>query len=285
MNLIQFTGAIELGLVYGLIALGVYLSFRVIDFPDLTVDGSFPMGAAIASAGIVAGWHPALATLIAILGGAAAGCVTAYLHVRWGIMELLAGILTMTGLYSINLRIMGRPNIALLNQSTLFDLVDKDLIILGIVGMAVAGCLIYFFKTEIGLAARATGNNKQVSLAQGVSVKWMIVMMLALSNGIVALGGALFAQSEGFADITIGPGTIIVGLASVIIGEAIFRTRRIHWLIIGCITGSIIYRIAIALALKIEDLGLNASDMRLITAVLITVTMIIPKLRKQGINS
>ena len=285
MNFLQFTGAIELGLVYGLIALGVYLSFRIIDFPDLTVDASFPMGAAIASACIIAGWHPAIATMMAILGGACAGCITAYFHVRWGIMELLAGILTMTGLYSINLRIMGRPNIALLNESTLFDLMDNDMVIMGIVIVVVTWLLIYFFRTEIGLAARATGNNKQVSLSQGVSVKWMIVLILALSNGIVALGGALFAQSEGFSDITIGPGTIIIGLASIIIGETIFRTRKIPWLLVGCIVGSIVYRIAVALALNIEDLGLKASDMKLITAILITVTMIIPRLKKQVTNN
>jgi len=285
MNLVQFLGALELGLIYGLVAIGVYLTFRVIDFPDLTVDGTFPMGAAIASAMIVGGINPYLATLIAFFGGAAAGCMTAYLHVRWKILGLLAGILTMTGLYSINLRIMGRPNIPLLSDDTIFTPFNSEFWVLGGVTLLVVFAIVYFLNSEVGLGVRATGVNPQVARAQGVRVRWMIVLTLALSNGIVAVAGALFAQAQGFADVSLGVGTIIIGLASVIVGEAIFRTRVIGWLIFGCVAGSIIYRVAIALALNVGGFGLKASDLKLITALLIALTMIIPKIKKRSLRT
>lgn len=270
-----------MGLIYGLVAVGVYLNFRVINFPDLTVDGSFPLGAAIAAALIVSGVNPWLATLLAFAGGVLAGAVTGYLNVKWGILGLLAGILTMTGLYSINLRIMGRPNVALLTETTVFTGFSSSFWILGGVVVLIIGLVFCFLNTEMGLALRATGVNQRICRAQGVSVSWMILLGLALSNGIVALAGALYAQSQGYADITLGVGTIVIGLASVIIGEAIFRTRRIGLLIIGCIFGSIVYRVALAFALNMGDIGLKATDLKLVTAVLIAVTMILPKLKQQ----
>lgn len=282
MNIIQLVGAVELGLIYGLVAIGVYLTFRIIDFPDLTVDGTFPLGAAIAASMIVSGTNPWVATLVAFFGGAAAGCVTGYLNVRWKILGLLAGILTMTGLYSINLRIMGRPNIALLNEVTVFSGFNSSFWVLGAATVILVGGLIYFLNTEVGLGIRASGVNPTVSRAQGVRVNWMILLTLALSNGIVAIAGALVAQLNGFADVTLGTGTIIIGLASVIVGEAIFRTKRIGLLIISCVVGSIVYRLAVALALNAGAIGLKASDLKLITAVLIAVTMIIPKLKKNS---
>ena len=281
MNLIQIEGAVELGLIHGLVAIGVYITFRVIDFPDLTVDGSFPLGGAVTASMIVAGMNPWLATLVAVFCGAGAGCITGYLNLRWGILGLLAGILTMTGLYSINLRIMGRPNIPLLGAPTLFPENWNTLILLGVVVILLTAAVGYFLTTEMGLGVRATGVNPVVARAQGVSVKKMTYLMLAISNGLVALAGALFAQAEGFADITVGTGTIIVGLASVIIGEAIFQTRNVVLLVIGCVVGSIVYRIAIAFALNVGDYGLRASDLKLITALLIALTMIVPKVREK----
>lgn len=283
MNIIQFIGALEIGLFFGLVAIGVYLTFRIVDFPDLTVDGSFPLGAAIASAMIVGGYDPVISTLVAILGGVGAGMVTAYLNVKWGIFGLLAGILTMTGLYSINFRIMGKPNVALLDERTLFSMGSSVFWVLVPVVGVVLVLLILFFKTQIGLAVRACGQNHKVARAQGVKVNKMIFLTLALSNGVVALAGALFAQSQGFADINLGQGTIITGLASVIIAEAIFPTRSVSILLFACIVGSVVYRIVLAFALNAGDVGLVPTDLKLITAVLVAVTMIIPKIRKKAI--
>jgi len=281
MNMIQFLGSIELGLIYGLVAIGVYLTFRVIDFPDLTVDGSFPLGAAVAASLLVGGVSPVSATIIACIAGAAAGFVTGYLHVRFQILGLLASILTMTALYSINLRIMKSPNIALLSEATLFGSGDNViLVMLGIV-VSICGLLIYFLYTHFGLGIRASGVNARVSRTYGVNVGAMILIMLALSNGIVAFAGALFAQSQGFADISMGAGTIIIGLASVIIGETIIHTRRVWLALLSCIVGSVVYRLAIAFALNSSDIGLKASDLNLITAVIVTLTMILPKLKNK----
>lgn len=279
MNLIQLVGAVQIGLIYGLVALGVYLTFRVINFPDLTVDGSFPLGAAIAASLIVNNVNALLATFIAFLGGMLAGYVTGYLHVRWKILGLLAGILTMTGLYSINLRIMGRPNISLLMQPTVFSPSLNIFWILGGIVAIIVVLLIIFLNSDLGLAIRATGVNLKMSRAQGIRVNGMILLALGVSNGIVALAGALFAQSLGFADATLGPGTIIIGLASVIIGEVLFPTRRISLLVISCIMGSIVYRLTVAMALNAGDIGLQASDLKLITALLVTVTMVLPKIK------
>ncbi len=281
MHITQLFGTLELGLIYGLVTIGVYLTSRVINFADLTVDGSFPLGAAIVAASIVNGMNPWLASLLAFLGGALSGSVTGYLNVRWKITGLLAGILTMTALYSINLRIMGRPNIALLSETTIFTEIYGMYWVLGVVCFIIVGGVIYFLNSQIGLAMRAAGTNPRCANAQGVRVGWMIVLGVALSNGIVAFSGALFAQAQGFADISLGTGTLVVGLASVIIGEVIFRTRRLSMIVISCIAGSIVYRIAIALALNTEFLGLKASDLKLITAVLIGATMILPKLREE----
>lgn len=281
MHIIQLIGTLELGLLYGLVTVGVYLTSRVINFADLTVDGSFPLGAAIVAALIINGTNPWLATLLAFVGGALSGCVTGYLHVRWKIMTLLAGILTMTALYSINLRIMGRPNIALLTETTIFTEMYGLYWVLGSVCFIILAGVIYFLNSQIGLAMRASGVNPRFANAQGVRVGWIIILGLALSNGIVALSGALFAQAQGFADVSLGTGTLVVGLASIIIGEAIFRTRRLSLIVISCVVGSVVYRVAIALALNTEFLGLKASDLKLITAVLIGVTMILPKLREE----
>lgn len=281
MNLVQFLGAIEVGLIFGLIGMGVYLTFRVSDFPDLTVDGSYPLGAAVVAVLLTHGWNPLLATLVAIAAGAAAGLFTAYLNVRWKILGLLAGILTMTGLYSINLRIMGKPNIALLSETTLFNLIDiHPLIVLAFIVLLVFALLAYFLNTAFGLGVRASGMNPRVSRAYGIHVNRMTLLSLALSNGLVALAGALFAQLYMFADVSMGIGTIINGLAAVIIGETLIRTRSVTLAIFACIIGAIIYRSAMALALNAHAIGLAASDLNLIASVLVIVTLILPKLRR-----
>jgi len=287
MNHVAFLGAIEIGFVYGLVALGVYLSFRILNFPDLTVDGSFPLGAAVAATLIVNGMDPYLATALAIAAGMLAGLVTAVLNLRFGILHLLASILTMIALYSVNLRIMGRPNIALINEVTILTPFEGlglsglylKPIVGGVVVLVVALLMGWFLITEYGLGMRATGANPRMARAQGIPTARVTAVGMALSNGMVALGGALFAQMNGFADITIGTGTIVVGLAAVIAGEAIFRVRGVVIAVAACIFGSIVYRLAIAFALNADYLGLKASDLNLVTAVLVALALILPGAR------
>jgi putative tryptophan/tyrosine transport system permease protein len=280
MNYLQLLGAIEIGLIYSLVAIGVYITFKIIDFPDLTVDGSFTLGAAVSSAMIFAGYNPYMATVVSILAGASAGWITGYLNVRWNILGLLAGILTMTALYSINLRIMGRPNIAIIDENTVFGNWSIILVIFLITIITILK-LTRFFASDFGLAIRAVGINPKVSSSYGIRVGVMKIVALSISNGIVALAGSLFAQSQGFADISMGTGTIIVGLASVIIGEAIIHPEKIWCGLITCAAGSILYRIVIAFALNTHDMGLEASDLNLITALLVAFTMIATKFRKK----
>ena len=287
MNLLQFWGSVEMGLIYGLVAIGVLISFRILDFPDLTADGSFPLGAGISAILIVNGLDPWLATGAALMGGLVAGFVTGWLNVRWGILNLLASILTMTALYSINLRIMGRPNVALLDEVTIFSFLEAykashtllTIAFLALIVLIVIGFLYWFFCCEIGLALRATGVNKKMAQSQGIRTSAKILIGMAMSNGFIALGGSLFAQSQGFADVTLGLGTIVSGLAAVIIGEAIFHTRHLLLRIISCVLGSIIYRLAIALALNAGVLGLKASDLQLVAAIIVGIAMMLPKAR------
>jgi putative ABC transport system permease protein len=287
MSQIAFLGALELGLIYGLVALGVFLSFRVLNFPDLTVDGSFPLGAAVASSAIVAGFDPYLGTLMALLAGALAGLVTAVLNVRFGILHLLASILTMIALFSINLRIMGRPNIALLTEPTVLTPLEPlglwmpvlKVLAMGAVALVAALLLVRFLASDYGLAMRATGANPRMAQAQGVRTGPTILVGMALSNALVALAGALFAQTAGFADISIGTGTIVVGLAAVIVGETILPSRHIGVVVLACLVGSILYRLAVALALNSDVLGLTASDLNLVTAVLVGLALILPNAR------
>lgn len=284
MNIMQFLGALELGLLYALVTLGIYLTFRAINFPDLTVDGTFPLGAAVAASLIVKDINPYIATIIAMLAGALSGFITGYLHVRWKILGLLAGILTMTALYSINLRIMGRSNIAILSENTIFNLFKESHSILFTTAIIVAitiGLLYRFLISQLGLALRAIGINSKVSPSYGINVDRMTLIGLALSNSLVALAGALFAQAYGFADISMGTGTLITGLASVIVGESIFHKNNMLIILINCILGSIFYRLVIALALNAQISGLQASDLNLITAILVVLAMLTPQIRKK----
>ncbi|MBW7469568.1 ABC transporter permease [Marinobacter sp. M216] len=289
---IAFYGAIETGLIYGLVAFGIYISFRVLDFPDLTVDGSFPLGAAVAAVLIIGGWNPWIATGAAVLAGMAAGAVTALLNVKLKILNLLASILTMIALYSVNLRIMGRPNVALLTEETVLtpwynlDLAYHQVPVLLFIVVAVVALILLwrFMKSETGLAMRATGANPRMARAQGIATGAMIVLGVALSNGLVGLAGALFAQSQGAADVTMGVGVIVIGLASLIGGEAVITPSTVVRALLACVFGAIIYRLAIAFALNADVLGLQAQDLNLITAVLVTLAIVLPGVRSSVIG-
>jgi len=290
MSLFSFLGTLEIGLIYGLVAIGVYLTFRILDFPDLTVDGSFTLGAAVTATLIVMGVNVLLATLAGTLAAACAGLVTAWLNLRFDILHLLASILTMTALYTINLRVMGKPNVALIMEPTiltpfegLFGLPDMYMRVIFVAVCAVVGGLLvaWFLRTQYGLAMRAVGSNKRMAQANGIVVKQKVYAGLALSNGLVGLAGALFAQTNGFADSTMGIGTIVVGLAAVIIGQSLFASRSMYVIVLSCIVGSVLYRLAVSLALNADFLGFSASDLNLITAVLVALALIFPKLRKE----
>lgn len=293
MSAIALLGALEIGLVFGLVALGVYLSFRVLQFPDLTVDGSFPLGAAVTATLIVHLVDPWLATLAGTAAGALAGLATAWMNLRLGILNLLASILTMIALYSINLRIMGRPNVALLGERTVLSpLQDGPLpvyvltpLALAVAVLAIKGLLDRFLNSEVGLALRATGANPRMARAHGIGTERAILLGMALSNALVALAGALFAQAQGSADATMGVGTIVVGLAAVIGGEALWAPRSVAWATAACILGSILYRLIVALALNIDALGLQAQDLNLITAVLVALALVLPRWRTRRARS
>ncbi len=274
--------ALDLGLIFAVMALGVYISFRILDFADLTVDGSFTSGAATTAALIVAGVDPWLATGAAIVVGLAAGAVTGVLHAKGGINPLLAGILTQIALYSINLRIMGRANVPLLRAETIITpLRDAKLlgtpvsvlIFLGL-GALLTAALVWLLSTDFGLAMQATGDNQAMIRSLGVNTDRMKIIGLSLSNGLVALCGALIAQYQGFADIGMGIGLIVAGLASVIIGQAIFGQRTVVVAAAAVVVGSVIYRVVIQLALMI---GFNPNDMKLISAVLVVVALLLPR--------
>lgn len=282
MNSLQLIGSLELGLIYALVAIGVYLTFRVIEFPDLTVDGSFPLGAAVASILILNGCNPFLATGLALLSGSLAGLVTAFLHVKWNIFGLLASILTMTALYSINLRVMGnRPNLAIMDETTIFSY-GPVYVILSLMVLLVLILLYLFYSSHFGLGIRGAGINPKAGGAYGISISKTKFVSLAMSNGLVALAGALFAQSQGYVDIAMGTGTVIIGLASVIMGESFFRARTLIFSLMACVLGSLIYRIMISFALNSGDLGLQSSDLNMITAALVAGSMLLAKMRKRA---
>ncbi|MEM5274307.1 ABC transporter permease [Cupriavidus taiwanensis] len=289
MSLFSLLGALEIGLIFSLVALGVLISFRILNFPDLTVDGSFPLGGAVAATLIAAGQDPFLATLVAIAAGALAGWITGWLNVRLKIMDLLASILMMIALYSVNLRIMGRPNVPLITEPTLFtvlqpewlpDYVLRPLLLFVVVVVAKVG-LDWFFSSQLGLAMRATGANPRMARAQGIATGRATLAGMALSNALVALAGALFAQTQGGSDISMGIGTIVIGLAAVIIGETILPARRLIWTTLAVVLGAILYRFFIALALNSDFIGLKAQDLNLVTAALVTIALVLPATRKK----
>ena len=288
MSMIALFGALETGLIYALVALGVYISFRILDFPDLTADGSFPLGGAVC---IVNGVNPWLACGLAIVAGGLAGMLTAWMHVSLKILQLLAGILVMVALYSVNLRIMGSPNVPLIGEPSVYsgfigDKFDNQywiqpLVILGFV-IAAKFLMDWFFSTQTGLAMRATGANARMARAQGVATNKMVILGMALSNGLIALGGALFVQTQGGADISIGIGTIVIGLAAVIIGETLIPSKKFLIITLSVVIGAVLYRLFIALALGSETLrniGFGPQDLNLVTALLVVLALRFPQIK------
>ncbi|WP_311292450.1 ABC transporter permease subunit [Paenibacillus glycanilyticus] len=276
---VWLNGAFELGLLYSLMALGVYITFRILDFPDLTVDASFTTGAGVAAVLITNGTSPWLACLAAFGAGAAAGAITGLLHTKGKINGLLSGILMMIALYSVNMRIMGKPNIGLMGTdiSTIFSGV-KVLVLMPIVVVIIKLLLDLFFKTDIGLSLRATGDNERMIRSFGTNTDTTKILGIALSNGLVALSGSFVAQQSGFADISMGVGMIVIGLASVIIGEALFGAKSVFRATLAVVLGSIVYRIIIGLAYQSDFF--EASDLKLITAVIVIIALVFPSLQK-----
>lgn len=296
--------AFETGIIFAIMALGVYLTFRVLDFPDLTVDGSFVTGASTAAVLITHGQSTIIATLVGMVAGFVAGCLTGILHTKGKINSLLAGILMMIALWSVNLRIMGKSNIPLLGQETLLTKVTdvwKDLgldeplnAFLGwfglddvpktwailffvlVISLIVKLFTDWFLRTEIGLALRATGDNQKMIRSFSANTDRLIILGVGVSNAFVALAGALYAQYQGFADVGMGVGMIIIGLASVIIGEALFGTKTIARVTLAVAGGAIVYRLVVAMALRVEFL--DAGDLKLITAVIVILALVIPKM-------
>jgi len=276
------------GLVYGFLALGVYLTFRVLAFPDLTVDGSFVLGAAVVAVLIINGVNPFLATLAAIGSGVCAGLVTSLLNTKLRVPALLASILVMVGLYSINLRIMGRPSIALLREVTMFSLASKlpgletrlvyQLAVAAVLAVMVFFILNWFLRTEIGLALRATGDNEQMVRGAGVDTDKTTILGVSIANGLVAFSGGVVAQAQGFVDVNMGIGMIIIGLASVIIGEALFRPKGVARLLLAVLGGAFVYRLVLSTALR---LGMAPGDLKLVTAVIVIIALAVPYLQKR----
>jgi putative ABC transport system permease protein len=297
-----FLGAFTIGLVLSLLALGIYISYRVFDVADITVDGSITFGAAICAVLIVKGAHPLLATLAGFGGGLAAGTVTGILQAKFKLNPLLSGILVMTGLYSVNLHVMGKSNVPLLTGETLTTWAERlgraglgkpevnllgwlvstrDLVTLMVaLGVVVIVCLAlyWFFRTELGTAMRASGDNPQMIRALGVNVERYRIMGLALSNGLVALSGALLAQYQGFADAQMGIGMVVWGLASVIIGESLTGSRSLGLAIYGAVAGSVLFRLLVAIALR---WGLNPNDLKLVTALFVFAALVLPQWLKR----
>ena len=276
------------GLVYGFVAIGVYITFRVLAFPDLTVDGSFPLGSAVTAVLIINGVNPWLATLAALGAGLAAGLGTSLLNTKLRINALLAGILMMVALYSVNLIIMGRANIPLLREVTIFEQVAQffntdTTITLAIVFVVILATIMlailnWFLHTEIGLALRATGENQQMVRGLGVDTDMTTILGVSISNGLVALSGAVIAQNQGFSDVGMGIGMIILGLASVIIGEGIFRPKNVTAILLAVVGGAFTYRLFIGVALR---LGLPPTNLKLITAVLVIIALAVPYIQKK----
>jgi putative ABC transport system permease protein len=287
-------GSLTMGLILSLLALGVLFSFRIVAFRDLTVDGSLTLGGTVAATLLVGGSNPWLATLAACLAGAIAGSVTGLLATRFRINGLLAGILVMTALYSVNLRVMGKSNLPLLKEQTVFTQVqgwaeprgrwtigrwqvskqDTYALLLATAVIAVVGSGAFaFLRTNLGLAMCATGDNPDMIRALGVNVGQMTTLGLAIANGLVAFAGALLAQYQGFADVQMGIGMVVWGFASVIIGESLVGSRQVGWMIVGAVMGSILFRLLVAIALR---WGLNPNDLKLITALFVFAALILP---------
>jgi putative ABC transport system permease protein len=297
-------GSLTIALILSLLAFGILISFRVVAFEDLTVDGSMTLGGAMAAALIVRGTHPVVATMCGSLSAAVAGAVTATLHTKFGINRLLSGILVMTGLYSVNLRVMGKSNLPLLSQRTVMDYADalsqnvfhgqsvvhlagweasardlSSLLLMLCVTTTIGGLLFVFFRTNLGLAVQAIGDNSRMIRSLGVNVELMMTLALFVGNGVIGLSGALLAQYQGFADVQMGIGMMVWGVASVILGETLVGTKKIGFLISGAVMGSILFRLLVAIALR---WGLNPNDLKLITSAFVFGALVAPRFISRG---
>jgi len=300
---VLLVGALTVGLILSLLALGVFVSFRVFSFADITADGSITLGAAVAAILVVNHVHPLWATMAACVAGAAAGAATGVIHTRFGVDRLLSGILVMTALYSINLHVMGKSNVPLLAERTVTTLAEhagarlaggtgdlqlwgwalsvRDASMLGVSALAAViagGLLTLFFRTELGSAMRASGDNAQMIRALGVNVDHMVVLGLALSNALIAGSGALLAQYQGFADVQMGIGMVVWGLASIIIGETLVGVGQVGFVVVGAVMGSVLFRLLVAIALRG---GLDPNDLKLVTAAFVFVALILPSLGRR----
>lgn len=298
--LMAIFGAASQGLTWAVLALGVFITFRILDFPDMSCEGSFALGGSISAVLMVKlGWNPFLTLIVAVLAGMAAGMITGFLNTKLKIPAILAGILTMVGLYSINLRIMGQANTSLIGQSTIITMIKEQLpeasslgirdgilqtLVTAGVGLLftliIIGFLYWFFGTEIGCCIRATGNNPAMVRAQGVNTDKMKIFGLVISNGLIALAGALVTQSQGYADVGMGVGAIVIGLASIVIGEVLLKLKNFAGKLLALAIGSVLYRCIIALVLQ---LGLDTNDLKLLTAIVVAVALSVPMFRKNKV--
>ena len=281
--LLSLQGAINQGILWGIMALGIYMTFRILDIADLTVDGSFATGGAVCAVALVSGINPMIAIILATLSGFLAGYITGFLHTKCKMPAILAGILTQLALYSINLRIMGKSNIPLLQSDTFFKQLSQTLpipsawitMIIGTISAVLVVAIIYWFLgTELGCTLRATGNNEHMVRSNGINTDNTKLLGLMISNGLVALSGALVTQQTSVADVKMGQGAIVIGLASIVIGEVIFGKKAGFKLrLASIIVGSIIYRIIVSLVLQ---MGLNTDDLKLLTALIVAIALSVP---------
>ena len=281
ISMAVITSALELGFIYSLVALALFLSFRVLNIADMTTDGSFVLGCAVSATLAVAG-HPYLALPAAMLAGACAGTVTALLQTRWGVPSILAGIITNTGLYTVNLAVMGfSSNVNMMKADTIFSVFPgMKLVPAVIITVAIAALLVLFLSTRLGLSIRATGDNPDMVRASSINTGFTITIGLAVSNSITALSGAVLAQYQKTADINLGTGMVIIGLASLIIGESIFRKGKLWVKALGAVVGCILYRFIIAIALRLD---LPSECLKLVSAVIVAVAIALPTIRaKKG---
>lgn len=277
-------GALVLGLIYAFLGWGVYLSFRLLKFPDISVDGTFVTGAATTAVLLTKGVNPALASLAGFILGFAAGTVTGVIHTKIGVNDLLAGILVMTGLYSIDLHILGGSNLSIVNLPTLLDFGKPagddwgPVLVLAVLVIAVWVFLRWFLRTDYGMSLRASGDNPPMAAAQGISTDSRIIFGLGLSNGLAAISGSLLTQYQGFVDVSMGIGSLVAGIAAVILGEAVFGRRSIGWTLAAVVLGAICFRLMVAGALK---LGVEPNDLKLLTACFVLMAMAIPAARRR----
>ena len=284
--LLILQGSISLGVLWTIMVLGVFMTFRILQTPDLSVEGTIVLGAAMTARMIADGANPFAATAMSMLIGCAAGLCTGILHTKFKIPAILAGILTMIGAYSVVIRILGSANVSLLRMTTVFTFLQNmglssrnSVILFGGVFACIVGALLYcFFGTEVGAAMRATGNNRNMVKAQGINVDAMVILCLMIANGLVGLAGSLIAQDQGFASADMGAGTIVIGLASVIIAEVLFRVRMVWARLISLLAGAIIYRLVIALVL---EMGMAPTDLRLFQALTVVVCLSLPLIRER----